>query len=145
VIWVSSESDVAPDSVGLQRNPSVSHRTILDQIMQIRECSPSDDSCDEPDCSCGSGSKVVIWVSSESDVAPDSVGSPLMGCPSPEENCVQAVPKLHLNTALPASDMAAPHTTMDSPTLGLPQGVNALQQPGLRLRIKSSDMGIVGV
>ncbi|CAG7988384.1 unnamed protein product [Penicillium nalgiovense] len=41
-----------------------------------------------------------------------------------KENSVQAVPKLHLNTALPASDMAAPHTTMDSPTLGLPQGVN---------------------
>ncbi|KGO64786.1 hypothetical protein PITC_073840 [Penicillium italicum] len=38
---------------------------------------------------------------------------------------VQAVPRLHLNTALPASDMAAPHTTMDSPTLGLPQGVNS--------------------
>ncbi|KAJ5413114.1 hypothetical protein N7465_005419 [Penicillium sp. CMV-2018d] len=41
-----------------------------------------------------------------------------------EENRAQAVPRLHLNTALPASDMAAPHTTMDSPTLGLPQGVN---------------------
>ncbi|KAJ5401731.1 uncharacterized protein N7487_007627 [Penicillium crustosum] len=41
-----------------------------------------------------------------------------------KENRTQAVPRLHLNTALPASDMAAPHTTMDSPTLGLPQGVN---------------------
>ncbi|KAJ5356036.1 hypothetical protein N7517_010645 [Penicillium concentricum] len=41
-----------------------------------------------------------------------------------KENRVQ-VPRLHLNTALPASDMAAPHTTMDSPTLGLPQGVNS--------------------
>ncbi|OQE44470.1 hypothetical protein PENCOP_c002G02102 [Penicillium coprophilum] len=40
-----------------------------------------------------------------------------------EESRVHAVPRLHLNTALPASDMAAPHTTMDSPTLGLPQGV----------------------
>lgn len=43
--------DPEPQSGLLQRNPSVSHRTILDQIMQIRECSPSDDSCDEPDCS----------------------------------------------------------------------------------------------
>lgn len=42
-----------------------------------------------------------------------------------KENRAQAVPRLHLNTALPASDMAAPHTTMDSPTLGLPQGVNS--------------------
>ncbi|KAJ5952018.1 uncharacterized protein N7479_010431 [Penicillium vulpinum] len=41
------------------------------------------------------------------------------------ENQVHIVPRLHLNTALPASDMAAPHTTMDSPTLGLPQGVNS--------------------
>ncbi|KAF4765427.1 hypothetical protein N7455_004575 [Penicillium solitum] len=41
-----------------------------------------------------------------------------------KENEAQAIPRLHLNTALPASDMAAPHTTMDSPTLGLPQGVN---------------------
>ncbi|EKV10806.1 Rho guanyl nucleotide exchange factor, putative [Penicillium digitatum PHI26] len=40
-----------------------------------------------------------------------------------KENRVQAVPRLHLNTTLPASDMAAPHTTMDSPTLGLPQDV----------------------
>lgn len=42
-----------------------------------------------------------------------------------KENRAQGVPRLHLNTALPASDMAAPHTTMDSPTLGLPQGVNS--------------------
>lgn len=42
-----------------------------------------------------------------------------------KEDRAQAVPRLHLNTALPASDMAAPHTTMDSPTLGLPQGVNS--------------------
>ncbi|KAJ5817558.1 hypothetical protein N7447_007566 [Penicillium robsamsonii] len=42
-----------------------------------------------------------------------------------KENMVHAVPRLHLNTALPASDMAAPHTTMDSPTLGLPQGMNS--------------------
>lgn len=41
-----------------------------------------------------------------------------------KENRAQAIPRLHLNTALPTSDMAAPHTTMDSPTLGLPQGVN---------------------
>ncbi|KXG47286.1 uncharacterized protein PGRI_011560 [Penicillium griseofulvum] len=40
-----------------------------------------------------------------------------------KENRVHVVPRLHLNTALPASDIAAPHTTMDSPTLGLPQGV----------------------
>ncbi|KAK4870714.1 hypothetical protein LT330_005062 [Penicillium expansum] len=42
-----------------------------------------------------------------------------------KESRVQAVPRLHLNTALPASDMAAPHTTMDSPTLGLPHGINS--------------------
>jgi hypothetical protein len=43
--------DPEPQSGLLQRNPSVSHRTLLSQIMQIRESSPSDDSCDEPDCS----------------------------------------------------------------------------------------------
>ena len=43
--------DPEPQSGLLQRNPSLSHRTILNQIMQIRESSPSDDSCDEPDCS----------------------------------------------------------------------------------------------
>ncbi|KAJ5558314.1 hypothetical protein N7535_008527 [Penicillium sp. DV-2018c] len=43
--------DPEPQSGLLQRNPSVSHPTLLSQIMQIRESSPSDDSCDEPDCS----------------------------------------------------------------------------------------------
>ena len=44
--------DPEPQSGLLQRNPSISHRTLLSQIMQIRESSPSDDeSCDEPDCS----------------------------------------------------------------------------------------------
>ncbi|KAJ5757646.1 uncharacterized protein N7511_006340 [Penicillium nucicola] len=43
--------DPEPQSGLLQRNPSLSSRTILNQIMQIRESSPSDDSCDEPDCS----------------------------------------------------------------------------------------------
>jgi hypothetical protein len=40
-------------------------------------------------------------------------------------NGLHAVPRLHLNTSLPSSDMAAPHTTMDSPTLGLPEGANS--------------------
>ncbi|CAG7919921.1 unnamed protein product [Penicillium olsonii] len=43
--------DPEPQSGLLQRNPSISHRTLLNQIMHIRESSPSDDSCDEPDCS----------------------------------------------------------------------------------------------
>ncbi|OQD86721.1 hypothetical protein PENANT_c007G10146 [Penicillium antarcticum] len=41
-----------------------------------------------------------------------------------KDHGLQGIPKLHLNTSLPASDMAAPHTTMDSPTLGMPQGVS---------------------
>ncbi|CAG8097126.1 unnamed protein product [Penicillium salamii] len=43
--------DPEPQSGLLQRNPSISHRTLLNQIMNIRESSPSDDSCDEQDCS----------------------------------------------------------------------------------------------
>ncbi|KAJ5782389.1 hypothetical protein N7457_004163 [Penicillium paradoxum] len=43
--------DPEPQPGLLQRNPGISHRTLLSQIMQIRESSPSDDSCDEPDCS----------------------------------------------------------------------------------------------
>lgn len=42
--------DPEPQSGVLERKPSLSHRTLLNHIMQIREHSDSD-SCDEPDCS----------------------------------------------------------------------------------------------
>lgn len=42
--------DPEPQSGLLERKPSLSHRTLLNQIMQIRESSDSE-SCDEPDCS----------------------------------------------------------------------------------------------
>lgn len=42
--------DPEPQSGVLERKPSLSHRTLLNHIMQIRESSDSD-SCDEPDCS----------------------------------------------------------------------------------------------
>ncbi|KAF3398379.1 Dynamin-binding protein [Penicillium rolfsii] len=43
--------DPEPQSGILERKPSLSHRTLLNHIMQIRESSSSSDSCDEPDCS----------------------------------------------------------------------------------------------
>ncbi|KAJ5325626.1 uncharacterized protein N7506_008728 [Penicillium brevicompactum] len=43
--------DTEPQSGLVERKPSISSRTLLSQIMQIRGSSPSDDSCDEPDCS----------------------------------------------------------------------------------------------
>lgn len=43
--------DPEPQSGLLERKPSMSHRTLLNHIMQIRESSSSSDSCDEPDCS----------------------------------------------------------------------------------------------
>lgn len=38
-------------------------------------------------------------------------------------NGVHLAPKLHINTSLSSSASTAPHTSMDSPTLGLPGGV----------------------
>ncbi|CAI7585486.1 unnamed protein product [Penicillium glandicola] len=61
------------------------------------------------------------------DPSPDEMATivkEFAGSAEYKENGVHVVPRLHLNTALPASDMATPHTTMDSPTLGLPQGLN---------------------
>lgn len=43
--------DPEPQSGLLERKPSLSHQTILDHIMQIREPSSGSESCDEPDCS----------------------------------------------------------------------------------------------
>jgi hypothetical protein len=43
--------DPEPQDGLLQRKASVSHQTILDHIMQIREPSSGSESCDEPDCS----------------------------------------------------------------------------------------------
>lgn len=52
---VTTESNVThfdpePQFDVFERRPSASHRTLLNQIMQIRESSESD-SCDDPDCS----------------------------------------------------------------------------------------------
>jgi hypothetical protein len=46
-----TQFDPEPQSGLLERKPSLSHRTLLNHIMQIRESSSSSDSCDEPDCS----------------------------------------------------------------------------------------------
>jgi hypothetical protein len=46
-----TQFDPEPQSSLLERKPSLSHRTLLNHIMQIRESSSSSDSCDEPDCS----------------------------------------------------------------------------------------------
>ncbi|KAJ5082192.1 hypothetical protein N7532_011235 [Penicillium argentinense] len=43
--------DPEPQSGLLERKPSLSHQTLLNQIMQIREASSGSDTCDEPDCS----------------------------------------------------------------------------------------------
>lgn len=43
--------DPEPQSGLPERNPSISQRSLLSHIMQIRESSSSEDSCDEPDCS----------------------------------------------------------------------------------------------
>ncbi|KAJ5975518.1 hypothetical protein N7481_009225 [Penicillium waksmanii] len=43
--------DPEPQSGLQERQPSLSHQTILDHIMQIREPSSGSESCDEPDCS----------------------------------------------------------------------------------------------
>lgn len=45
-----TQFDPEPQSDLLERKPSSDHRTLLNQIMQIRESSDSD-SCNEPDCS----------------------------------------------------------------------------------------------
>lgn len=46
-----TQFDPEPQSGLIERKPSLSHRTLLNHIMQIRESSSSSDSCDEPDCS----------------------------------------------------------------------------------------------
>ncbi|KAJ5554338.1 hypothetical protein N7513_004297 [Penicillium frequentans] len=49
----------------------------------------------------------------------------------------RTVPQLYLNTSVPVSENNAPHTTMDSPTLGLPDGnqreLSNNGAPGLRV------------
>ncbi|KAJ5491402.1 hypothetical protein N7539_002969 [Penicillium diatomitis] len=46
-----TQFDPEPQFGLLERKPSLSNRTLLNQIMQIRESSSSSESCDEPDCS----------------------------------------------------------------------------------------------
>ncbi|EPS25846.1 hypothetical protein PDE_00782 [Penicillium oxalicum 114-2] len=46
-----TQFDPEPQLGFLERKPSLSNRTLLNQIMQIRESSSSSESCDEPDCS----------------------------------------------------------------------------------------------
>ncbi|KAI3145358.1 hypothetical protein CBS147326_308 [Penicillium roqueforti] len=105
------------------RGPNKSTAGKLRRHASVREQETNEDlkqSMDEPTIT---PNPPVIHAPSSDEMATmvkDSTGSVEY-----DENGVQAVPRLHLNTALPASDTAAPHTTMDSPTLGLPQGVDS--------------------